>query len=112
MAAAADRVGRALPRSLPTRRDDGPLPRAHRRRGRTQPARDRAQRLPRRESGWLAACARAVELPREILADPDFIRLHRTIARALAACPRLDEQAVQDLTLAAGIPPPEGVTTP
>ncbi|HZA59380.1 MAG TPA: hypothetical protein VE401_08385 [Solirubrobacterales bacterium] len=59
-----------------------------------------------------AAYDRAVELTREILADPDFIRLHRTIARALAACPRLDEQAVQDLTLAAGIPPPEGVTTP
>ena len=54
---------------------------------------------------------RIVAVTKEILDDPDFRRLVHTIARAHAACPRLDAQAVRELTAAAGIPLPEGVPT-
>jgi hypothetical protein len=52
---------------------------------------------------------RIVELTQEILDDRDFIRLRDAIARALAVCPRLDSQAVNELTEAAGIPVLESI---
>ena len=53
-----------------------------------------------------------VAVTHRILDDPDFIRLRDAIERALRHVPRLDAQAVRDLTEAAGIPvpEPEGVT--
>ena len=50
---------------------------------------------------------RAVELVRQILADPNFRRLRDVIARALYSVPTLDAPAVEALCAAVGFPQPE-----
>ena len=48
-----------------------------------------------------------VQASRELLADPDFIRLRDAIARALAVVPRLERDDVEALCQATGTPVPQ-----
>jgi hypothetical protein len=48
-----------------------------------------------------------VGIARDMLADPDFVRLRNSIARALAAVPRLEREDVEALCRATGTPVPD-----
>lgn len=52
-----------------------------------------------------------VQATRELLADPEFIRLRDAIARALTVVPRLEREDVEALCRATNIPIPEEETT-
>lgn len=50
-----------------------------------------------------------VALTRSLLDEPAFKRLQYALARALAACPRLEAEDIEALCLATGIPVPQPV---
>jgi hypothetical protein len=48
-----------------------------------------------------------VEVTRDLLRDPDFVRVRDVIARALRAVPRLEREDIEALCLIAGPPIPQ-----